>query len=183
MLFRSGNSQKDYKFVKIVKAETVDKYDIAERISNQCSVTVSDVVAVLQAYETNIMMSFAKGSSVEMFNLGTLKPSFKGDFDKNGKIIKTSLRLSKIRLITKHSFIDEAKGYTYKYCGEVDYNSIDFDQRVDNMISYLEQTKSYITAKEYSVQNKCTVMTANNDLKALSKEGFLISEKIGPAVI
>ena len=177
------NLEAGAKFVKVINSRCIDKYALAVRISDQCTLTEADVVAVLQAYETNMLKEFANGNSVEMFNLGTLKPCFKADFDASGKVIKSSLRLSKVRLITSNKFINEAKGYFYKYCGEVDYNKEDFEERVTRMMKFLEEKKSYITGREYAQINNCTHTTANKDLNILKQERVLSVEKIGTTYI
>ena len=171
------------KFIKVIKANCIDKYALAARISDQCSLTESDVVAVLQAYETNLKIEFSKGNNVEIFNLGTLKPCFKADFDNNGNVIKSSIRLSKLRLITKKKFINEAKGYQYKYCGEIDYNKNEIGDRAETLIKYLKEVKPYITCSEYALLNNCTTTTANRDLHLFKDSGLIYADKIGQTYI
>ena len=167
----------DSKYIKVINSTLIDKYKIAQTISDQCSITVSDVVAVMQAYETNLMMQFANGNSVEIFNLGTLKPCFKAEYDASGNVIKKSLRLSKVSLITSDKFVQNAKGYGYKFCGDVDYNQTTFEQRIDNCISYLKDQNTTITSHKYAIINQCSESTAKRDFSILAEQNLLFLER------
>ena len=165
--------------VKTTANYIVDNAQMARRISTQCSVTEADIVAVLQAYETNLKMAFAEGNSVRMFNLGTLKPCFKAEFDNKGNIVKDSLRMSKVQLITAHTFINEAKGYEYRYHGEQEDYCPDFSGRVNNMLDYFAQGFTEITAREYVYINDCSKTQACDDLRMLFEEGVLSRRSYG----
>ena len=54
----------DSKFVKVINNDCIDKHKMARTISDQCSLTEADVVAVLQAYESNLKLAFADRKSV-----------------------------------------------------------------------------------------------------------------------
>ena len=161
------------KYIKCISNYIVDTKDMARRISSQCTVTEADIQAVLQAYETNLKMMFAQGNSVRIFNLGTLKPCFKADFDKNGDVVKNSVRLSKVQLITNHTFLNDAKGYEYHCHGEAEDYCPDYEGRVKNMMDYFEQGFDEITAREYVYINDCSKTQACDDLRQLYEEGML----------
>ena len=167
------------KYIKGVANYIVDDTEIARRISSQCSVTEADVRAVLQAYETNLKMMFSHGNSVRIFNLGTLKPCFKADFDKNGKVIKESLRMSKVQLIANRSFLNDAKGYEYRNRGETEDYCPDFEGRVKNMIDYFESGFEEITVRDYIYINDCSKSQACEDLNLLYGQEMLSRRSYG----
>ena len=171
------------KYIKCVSNYIVDTTDMARRISGQCTVTEADIQAVLQAYETNLKMMFAQGNSVRIFNLGTLKPCFKADFDSEGNVVKDSLRLSKVQLITNHSFMNDAKGYEYRCHGEQDDYCPDYDGRVKNMMDYFSQGFEEITAREYVYINDCSKTQACDDLRQLYAEEILIRKSYGNTMV
>lgn len=171
------------KYIKIIKSERINKYKVARMISDQCTLTEADVIAVLQAYETNLKMHFANGNSVELFNLGTLKPCFKADYDKDGNVIKSSLRLSKVRLITADIFIKEANRYHYKYCGNIDYGDNGFEKRAQILIDYLNNNKPYISTTEYTAIAGCSRATAKRDLELLYAGELIDRDKVGTGYV
>ena len=171
------------KYIKCVSNYIVDTKDMARRISSQCTLTEADIQAVLQAYETNLKMMFAQGNSVRIFNLGTLKPCFKADFDSKGNVVKDSVRLSKVQLITNHTFLNDAKGYEYRCHGEADDYCPDYEGRVQNMMEYFNRGFDEITAREYVYINDCSKTQACDDLRQLYKEGVLKRRSYGNTMV
>ena len=171
------------KYIKCVSNYIVDTKDMARRISSQCTLTEADIQAVLQAYETNLKMMFAQGNSVRIFNLGTLKPCFKADFDSKGNVVKDSVRLSKVQLITNHTFLNDAKGYEYRCHGEADDYCPDYEGRVQNMMEYFERGFDEITAREYVYINDCSKTQACDDLHQLYKEEVLSRRSYGNTMV
>ena len=171
------------KYIKCVSNYIVDTKDMARRISSQCTLTEADIQAVLQAYETNLKMMFAQGNSVRIFNLGTLKPCFKADFDSKGNVVKDSVRLSKVQLITNHTFLNDAKGYEYRCHGEADDYCPDYEGRVQNMMEYFNRGFDEITAREYVYINDCSKTQACDDLRLLYQEGVLSRRSYGNTMV
>ena len=164
--FKEGSAAGS-KFIRVVRNETVTNETMARIISDQCSVTEADILAVLQAYETNLKLQFSIGNSVQMFNLGTLKPCFKAKFDMNGNVVKNSVRMSKIQLIANSSFLEQSKSYRFKNMGEIKELGGTFEKRVEGLLRYFEKGNTDITSSCYSDINDCSRITANRDLKLL----------------
>lgn len=53
--------------------------DIAEKISNQCTVTEHDVKAVLSALQEQVLMALREGNSVRLGDLGSFRPTISSD--------------------------------------------------------------------------------------------------------
>ena len=95
----NSDRETNSKYLKVVNQEVCDADYMANIISDQCSVTGSDIEAVLTAFQSNLKVLFGRGSSVRLSSIGLLKPKFKAEFDNNGNLIKGRERLSKIELI------------------------------------------------------------------------------------
>ena len=99
--------------VQIVCPERVSNERVIARISEQCTLSEADIVAVFQAYETNLEMEFSRGNSVSLLNLGTITPCLTADFDAENRLLNDSLRFSKLKLTGNHSCFCRSKLYHY----------------------------------------------------------------------
>lgn len=67
---------KYYPQIAPVKPLVLD--DIAEKISNECTLTEHDIKAVLSALQEQVLMSLREGNSVRLGDLGSFRLTIKG---------------------------------------------------------------------------------------------------------
>lgn len=68
-----NNSQEPVYHLKPVVNDTVDMFELSQRISNKCSLTEADVVACLNALNHELMRALLDGDKVDMAWMGTFK--------------------------------------------------------------------------------------------------------------
>ena len=174
-----SESAKNSRFVQLVHPERVSNECMIARISEQCTLSEANIVAVFQAYETNLEMEFSRGNSVSLLNLGTITPCLTADFDAENRLLKDSLRFSKLKLTGNHSFLRRSKLYQYSCKESVDYSDGLFERRAARLERYFAQNKPEITSAVYVRLNGCTRSTANRDLARLVREKKIVFREYG----
>ncbi len=179
----NSDRETNSKYLKVVNQEVCDADYMANIISDQCSVTGSDIEAVLTAFQSNLKVLFGRGSSVRLSSIGLLKPKFKAEFDNNGNLIKGSERLSKIELIMDKDLRRASRYYSFVNKGEVKIRANGFVRRSGNAIEYLKAGNDEIDSSAYMLMNNCSRTLANQDFNRMMSDGLLRRRRIGKTMV
>ena len=84
-------------YAAVVANGSVDFETLAEQISEQCTVTETDCLAVLNVLEQNIVRELGQGRIVRLGKLGNFQVSFSSEgFDTEAEVTATAITNSRI---------------------------------------------------------------------------------------
>ena len=177
---RSGSSKASVQGIRVdvMGSQKTTLKDMAESIGHANSATPSDVLAVWDAMEREIVRALENGRRVARGNLGTLR--LEGG---------TKQRKSTAQSITSKDV--EAKGVTFQPSKQLDRVLADLTFEGDGIVAHpLSGTRTeealtehftthqYISARTYATLTHCSESTARRRIAALVADGRLVPSGI-----
>ncbi len=177
---RSGSSKASVQGIRVdvMGSQKTTLKDMAESIGHANSATPSDVLAVWDAMEREIVRALENGRRVALGNLGTLRLE-----------VGTKQGKSTARSITSKDV--EAKGVTFQPSKQLDRVLADLTFECDGIVAHplsgtrTEETLTeyfathqYISARTYATLTHCSESTARRRIAALVADGRLVPSGI-----
>lgn len=177
---RSGSSKASVQGIRVdvMGSQKTTLKDMAESIGHANSATPSDVLAVWDAMEHEIVRALENGRRVALGNLGTLRLE-----------IGTKQGKSTARSITSKDV--EAKGVTFQPSKQLSRQLKEFTfecdgiaarplsgTRTEEALTEHFATHQYISARTYAALTHCSESTARRRIAALVADGRLVPSGI-----
>ena len=150
-----------------ISQDNLNKY-----ISDRCTLTDSDIEAVIAAIKTQTALTFASGNSICFGDMGTFKPRIKMEFNSKGKAVKGTEKVFKVDFIPSASLLREFAAFKFKCIGFYDYTNFDFEKRLDMFLETFE-TGEYFNACTYASRLNVSKTTAYLEIKKLIAKGYV----------
>lgn len=177
---RSGSSKASVQGIRVdvMSSQKTTLKDMADSISYANSATPSDVIAVWDAMEREIIRALENGRRIALGNLGTLRLEVG---TKSGKSTAKSITSTDI----------EAKGITFQPSKQLTQVLADLafecdgivghplsDLRAEEALAGYFAKRQYISVRNYAELCHCSASTARRRIAALVAEGRLVRSTI-----
>ena len=177
---RSGSNRASVQGIRVdvMGSQRTELKDMAESISHANSATPSDVIAVWDAMEREIIRALESGRRVALGNLGTLRLE-----------VGTKAGKSTARSITNKDI--EAKGVTFQPSKKLVQLLADFtfecdgivghalsDTRAEEALTEFFATHQYLSVRNYATLCHCSESTARRRIAEMVAAGRLVKSTI-----
>jgi nucleoid DNA-binding protein len=187
ILKKSGGvlEEKGAVYAKTIDARRIKGEDLVEMMARNCSVSASQVRAVLSALAETTADIMSAGHSVEILYLGSLS------LDVRGKVVKSRagnllVKEPKWRLKFKphRSLQEQFNGLNFKpLSNRVLGNTSLTPERAAQLATRLAQSKGFLCSSDFAAEAECSKSYAARQLKALEAQGTLESHRQGRMLI
>ena len=159
--------------VTIVNSKLTTTKDLAEYINFACSITESDVVAVLQALGKCVCDELLDGNRVELEHLGTFSLSLTcGNKKLEDRVTKRDIHVKNI-LFTPCAEMKEAMRTAEIVSGGPNPNKQLSDEVIERRLAKYFEEHEYMQRRDFEACCECSRYTATKKLKELVKSGKL----------
>ena len=159
--------------VTVVNSKLTTTKELAEYINFACSVTESDVVAVLQALGRCVRDELLDGNRVELDNLGTFSLSLTcGQKKLEDRVTKKDIRVKNI-LFTPCAEMKQAMRGAEIVSGGPNPNKRLTDEVILRRLAKYFEEHEFMQRREFESVCECSRYTATKKLKELVKAGKL----------
>ena len=159
--------------VTIVNSKLTTTKDLAEYINFACSITESDVVAVLQALGKCVCDELLDGNRVELEHLGTFSLSLTcGNKKLEDRVTKRDIHVKNI-LFTPCAEMKEAMRTAEIVSGGPNPNKQLSDEVIERRLTKYFEEHEYMQRRDFEACCECSRYTATKKLKELVKSGKL----------
>lgn len=169
----TNGSNQSIPYARMVSRGTKRMKDICDVVSDSCSITSSDIKAVLEAFTLYIGRELSEGYSVELEGLGHFSPSLKSEQkvnEKGKKIYSAKVNSVKFRCSLRlKKMVQEGELEKIKRTNIPKENK---EGRMNKMVEHLKVRKS-INVSTYARLNECSKYVAKNDLKDFVEDNIL----------
>lgn len=169
----NGRKQKPY--ARPILNGTKRMEEICHLLSDSCSITSSDIKAVLEALGQYIGRELANGYSVELEGLGHFSPSLRctqGKDDKGKE--RCTIRVHGVNFRCANSLKERVKQNQLQAIKRRNLPNTDRDGRKKKMLEYLQNHPS-INVSAYALLNSCTYYASQNDIRQFLADGIIRS--------
>ena len=164
--------------VSIVNSEVITTEELAKDINHACSVTQSDVLAVLQAVGQRIGEALLDGNRVEIDHIGTFSLALTcGNKHKDDHITNKDISVSRIVFSPCSELLRQMNNATIVSGGSTGTKHLSDDDIEKRLTAYFATNHS-ISRSRFEQICECSRHTALTKLKELTERGILIA--IGP---
>ena len=159
--------------VTVVNSKLTTTKELAEYINFACSITESDVVAVLQALGKCVCDELLDGNRVELEHLGTFSLSLTcGNKKLEDRVTKRDIHVKNI-LFTPCAEMKEAMRTAEIVSGGPNPNKQLSDEVIERRLTKYFEEHEYMQRRDFEACCECSRYTATKKLKELVKSGKL----------
>ena len=159
--------------VTVVNSKLTKTNELAEHINNACSVTESDIAAVLQALGKCVCEELLDGNRVELDHLGTFSLSLTcGRKKLEDHVTKNDIRVKNI-LFTPCMEMKQAMRTANIVSGGPNPNKQLSDEVILRRLAKYFEEHEFMQRRNFEAVCECSRYTATKKLKELVKEGKL----------
>ena len=159
--------------VTVVNSKLTTTKDLAEYINFACSITESDVVAVLQALGKCVCDELLDGNRVELEHLGTFSLSLTcGNKKLEDRVTKRDIHVKNI-LFTPCAEMKEAMRTAEIVSGGPNPNKQLSDEVIERRLTKYFEEHEYMQRRDFEACCECSRYTATKKLNELVKSGKL----------
>lgn len=159
--------------VTVVNSKLTTTKELAEYINFACSITESDVVAVLQALGKCVCDELLDGNRVELEHLGTFSLSLTcGNKKLEDRVTKRDIHVKNI-LFTPCAEMKEAMRTAEIVSGGPNPNKQLSDEVIERRLAKYFEGHEYMQRRDFEACCECSRYTATKKLKELVKSGKL----------
>ena len=159
--------------VTVVNSKLTKTNELAEHINNACSVTESDIAAVLQALGKCVCEELLDGNRVELDHLGTFSLSLTcGRKKLEDHVTKNDIRVKNI-LFTPCVEMKQAMRTANIVSGGPNPNKQLSDEVILRRLAKYFEEHEFMQRRNFEAVCECSRYTATKKLKELVKEGKL----------
>lgn len=159
---------------RVVGSETVSTREIANQIAGRCSVTTSDVIAVLDALRYVAVLEMGRGNQIHLEGFGYFKPTLTCPPVKSTKEIRAeSISFKSVAFRPEISLKKELRHITIEKTQEKNHSRKLSNEQILELLERYFKDHPYITCLNFRRLCGFTASTADRRLKALVAEGKL----------
>ena len=177
--------EKGVVYVKAVDARRIKGEDLVEMMARNCSVSASQVRAVLSALAETTADIMSAGHSVEIPYLGSMTLDVSGDVVKSraGNLLVKKPKCS-LKFKAHPNVQKQFNGLNFKpLSNRVLGNTSLTPERAAQMATRLAQSKGFFCSSDFAAEAECSKSYAARQLKALEAQGTLESHRQGRMLI
>ena len=161
--------------VTVVNSKLTKTDELAEHINNACSVTESDIAAVLQALGKCVCEELLDGNRVELDHLGTFSLSLTcGRKKLEDRVTKNDIRVKNILFTPCAEMKQAMRGATIVSGGPNPNKQLSDEVILRRLAKYFEEHE-FMQRRNFEAVCECSRYTATKKLKELVKAGKLRS--------
>ena len=177
--------EKGVVYAKTVDAGRIENEEMVEMMARNCSVSVSQVRAVLSALADTAADIMSVGHSVAIPYLGTLSLEVKGKVVKSraGNLLVKEPQCSlKFRPLSR--LMRQFEGLTFQpLSNRVLGNTSLTTERATKLATQLAKSQGFFCSSDFAAEADCSKSYAAHQLKALEAQGTLESHRKGRILI
>lgn len=170
------NGKKSIPYARVISSGTRNMKRICYELSDSCSITSSDIKAVLEALSQYIGRELAEGYSVELDGLGYFSPALKSTkiVNEDG-VISYSAAVQGVNFRCSNQLKEMVKKSRPQKVKRDNIPTDNLEGRRKKMQEYLQNHRS-INISDYAHLNRCTYYMAQKDIKEFVAGGIIDSE-------